>query len=79
LPAVTPPNLRLFAYDLTRNPDDPTPRFVPNPYYVRVSNQIVIPPPRTLGQLIRAWDWGRPAYCREQLLELGFAPADLVP
>jgi hypothetical protein len=26
-----------------------------------------------------AWDWGNPAYCREQLLALGFSPADLTP
>ena len=25
------------------------------------------------------WDWGQPAYCREQLLALGFTTADLVP
>jgi hypothetical protein len=24
------------------------------------------------------WDWGQPAYCRQQLLALGFAPEDLV-
>lgn len=25
------------------------------------------------------WDWGQPGYCRAQLLELGFEPADLRP
>jgi hypothetical protein len=25
------------------------------------------------------WDWGQPDYCRQQLLALGFSPADLVP
>lgn len=28
---------------------------------------------------IYAWDWGNPAYCRQQLLALGFSPADLTP
>jgi hypothetical protein len=26
-----------------------------------------------------AWDWGEPAYCRQQLLALGFSNADLTP
>jgi hypothetical protein len=26
-----------------------------------------------------AWDWGRPGYCRQQLLALGFTAADLTP
>jgi hypothetical protein len=25
------------------------------------------------------WDWGRPAYCRQQLLDLGFTDTDLDP
>lgn len=28
---------------------------------------------------IAAWDWGKPAYCRQQLLALGFTEADLSP
>jgi hypothetical protein len=28
---------------------------------------------------LTAWDWGRPGYCRQQLLALGFTPADLQP
>lgn len=27
--------------------------------------------------LLMAFDWGRPGYCRQQLLALGFAPEDL--
>jgi hypothetical protein len=26
-----------------------------------------------------AWDWGKPAYCRQQLFALGFTAADLTP
>ena len=26
-----------------------------------------------------AWDWGKPALCRQLLLQLGFSPADLTP
>lgn len=29
--------------------------------------------------LLLAWDWGKPALCRQLLLQLGFTPADLVP
>ncbi len=29
------------------------------------------------GLQIAAWDWGKRAYCREQLLDLGFRPEDL--
>lgn len=29
--------------------------------------------------ILHAWDWGRPAYCRQQLLALGFTAADLTP
>jgi hypothetical protein len=29
--------------------------------------------------VLLAWDWGRPAYCRQQLLALGFSASDLVP
>ena len=25
------------------------------------------------------WDWGQPEFCRQQLLELGFTPEDLIP
>ena len=33
----------------------------------------------TAGTLYTTWDWGRPAYCRQQLLALGFTEADLSP
>jgi hypothetical protein len=29
--------------------------------------------------LYSTWDWGEPRYCRQQLLALGFTPADLKP
>ncbi len=29
--------------------------------------------------LYSTWDWGKPAYCGQQLLALGFIPADLTP
>jgi hypothetical protein len=29
--------------------------------------------------LLAAWDWGKPALCRQLLLQLGFTPADFVP
>lgn len=35
------------------------------------------PDPRAEEKLF--WDWGKPAYCRQQLLEMGFTEADLTP
>lgn len=29
------------------------------------------------GDILYAWDWGKPAQCRRQLLDLGFTPEDL--
>lgn len=29
--------------------------------------------------LLLAWDWGKPNLCKQQLLQLGFSPADLTP
>lgn len=41
------------------------------------------PQPATVGTFFvepyNVWDWGKPAYCRQQLLALGFSPADLTP
>jgi hypothetical protein len=34
---------------------------------------------RTVGLNALAWDWSKPAYCRQQLLALGFTSADLTP
>lgn len=31
------------------------------------------------SHLLAAWDWGKPALCRQLLLQLGFSPADLTP
>jgi hypothetical protein len=31
------------------------------------------------GSPLYAWDWGKPSYCRQQLLALGFTEADLRP
>ena len=28
---------------------------------------------------IMFWDWGKPGFCRQQLLQMGFAEADLIP
>lgn len=33
----------------------------------------------TLGTPTSVWDWGNPAYCRQQALALGFTEADLIP
>lgn len=30
-------------------------------------------------QILTAWDWGQPDYCRNKLLDLGFSEADLTP
>ena len=35
--------------------------------------------PDGLIQEVLFWDWGKPAYCRAQLLEMGFTEADLIP
>jgi hypothetical protein len=35
--------------------------------------------PRVFTNLLLAWDWGKPALCRQLLLELGFSPSDLSP
>ena len=29
--------------------------------------------------VLYSWNWGKPAYCRSQLIALGFTPADLTP
>jgi hypothetical protein len=36
-------------------------------------------PPGTSQTLLLAWDWGKPALCRQRLLNLGFSPEDLAP
>jgi hypothetical protein len=36
-------------------------------------------PPGTNQTLLLAWDWGKPALCRQRLLSLGFSPEDLAP
>lgn len=36
-------------------------------------------PPGTNQTLLLAWDWGKPALCRQRLLDLGFSPEDLAP
>lgn len=33
----------------------------------------------TAAYTYNCWDWGRPDFCREQLLSLGFSPEDLIP
>ena len=63
-----------YGFDLTKNPDDPTPIYKRNR-----EGDVIVPSPRTVGQLLAAWDWGNPAYCRSQLLALGFTTADLTP
>lgn len=35
--------------------------------------------PQFFGARYWAWDWGNPAYCREQALALGFSEEDLTP
>jgi hypothetical protein len=51
--------------------------------------QVKLPPVLTMDRPVEyelfidrrafyCWDWGQPAYCRQQLLALGFAPDDLV-
>jgi hypothetical protein len=35
--------------------------------------------PRVFTDLLLAWDWGKPALCRQLLLQLGFSPSDLSP
>ena len=35
--------------------------------------------PRQSRALHYCWDWGQPEFCRQQLLELGFKPEDLIP
>ena len=35
--------------------------------------------PRVFTNLLLAWDWGKPALCRQLLLQLGFSPSDLSP
>ncbi len=61
---------------ITHEPLDPSSgTLVPN---VTVPAQLSgnVPP----GQaLLLTWDWGKPALCRQLLLQLGFSPADLTP
>lgn len=61
-----------YGWDLTRNPDADVPTYQKN----RAASTAY---PAGLFSSFSAWDWGNPAYCRSQLLALGFSEADLTP
>lgn len=44
-----------------------------------VSRRVSTPPLQPGEGLAFVWDWGVPAFCRQQLLALGFTEADLTP
>lgn len=44
-----------------------------------VSRRVSTPPLQSGEHLAFVWDWGQPAFCRQQLLALGFTEADLTP
>jgi hypothetical protein len=51
----------------------PSTRFTRKPYYDFENGNL-----RDFNFYATCWDWGRPDFCREQLLALGFKPEDLV-
>lgn len=44
-----------------------------------VSRRVSTPPLQSGEYLAFVWDWGKPAFCRQKLLALGFTEADLTP
>jgi hypothetical protein len=68
--------LERVGFDITTQVDAPSPTWRRNPQgdWPRPDG-FVLPGFR----LLPAWDWGRPAYCRERLLALGFTEGDLTP
>jgi hypothetical protein len=67
----------LVEHDLTK---DPNTQFPDQPTYEANKKGTVNIPESMLSKVaFAAWDWGKPAYCRQQLLALGFSEADLTP
>lgn len=64
-------------FDLTNNPDVEDPE-VPT-YKRNKAGDVVFPPEMVPLAAFAAWDWGKPGYCQEQLLALGFTAEDLTP
>ena len=64
-----------WGFDLTTNPDEPEPRYRKN---IKARRQVGGEDLLQDEPLI-TWDWGKPGYCKEQLLSLGFSLGDLTP
>ncbi len=62
----------VVGFDRSSNPDSES------PLYRRYRYADVTTGPRS-RTLLTAWDWSRPGYCRQKLLQLGFSPSDLQP
>ena len=81
-----------YGFDYTSNPDEPVPVYKRNsagkvklftesvPFSWVQDGTTVNAFTSGLNQnVFGAWDWGKPSYCRSQLLALGFTEADLTP
>lgn len=75
-------DIYFIGHDILGNPyayeadDEALPVYVPNN-----ASRITYTTAPSLGpdNIYTTWDWGRPAYCRAKLLELGFTSEDFVP
>jgi hypothetical protein len=64
-----------YGFDVTRDADAVEPRYVKNFKARRqVGGEDI-----DSDQVLVTWDWGKPGYCQEQLLSLGFSLGDLTP
>jgi hypothetical protein len=76
---------RQVRYDYHPRLLNPTVYYAPDDIKLRInrSQTATVPVasyvPGLLSQVVSTWDWGNPAYCRQQLLDLGFTPEDLTP
>lgn len=89
LPPAPPPRVYLVPFgpdeagwiEFKSTKDDPpsyeTSRFAPNrPGRIRSLESVIPTPPGVNVSGLAAWDWGKPGYCQEQLLALGFSPGN---
>lgn len=63
-------------FDLTQTqPTNATTALTPNLFRRSKGTDVTIGNPE--GSILYSWDWGKPAECQTQLLDLGFTPQDL--
>jgi hypothetical protein len=68
----------ITEFDLTRTqPATVTTALPANQFRRNKRTDVVIGAPK--GEILYAWDWGKPADCRRKVLDLGFTAQDLTP